>query len=75
MYMYIYIIEQHTAAAAAVAATVLRPARLAARRAGWARAPPTGLVGTPLLLPPLLSLFVVLLLYIYIYMYIYIYII
>ena len=41
----IEIIDQHTAAAA-VAAAAPRPARSAARRAGWARAPPTRLVGT-----------------------------
>ena len=49
--MYIYIIiEKHRAAAAAVAAATPRPARSAARRAGQAGAPPTSLVGTPLLL-------------------------
>ena len=48
-YMYI-IIEQHTAAAAAAVATAApRTARSAARQPGWAEAPPTGLVGTPLL--------------------------
>ena len=52
--------EHHTAAAPAVAAAAPQPARAAARRADVARAPPTGLVGTPLLLPLLLPLYVVL---------------
>ena len=66
--IYIYItIEQHTAAAAAVAAAAPRPARSDARRAGRAGAPPTGLVGTPLLLPLLLPLYIVQWFYLYIY--------
>ena len=64
--IYIYIIIEQQTAAAAVAAAAPRPARSTARRAGQARAPPTGLVGTPLLPPLLLPLYVVLC-YIYIY--------
>jgi hypothetical protein len=60
-YIYIYIIiEQHTAAAAAVAAAASRLAQSAAPRPGQPGAPPTRLVGAPLLLPLLLPLYVVL---------------
>ena len=45
------IIWRHTAAAAAVAAAASRPAWSEVRRASRAGAPPTGPVGTPLLLP------------------------
>ena len=59
MYIYMYkVIDQHTAAAAAVAAAVSQPAWLA--RSGRPGAPPTGLVGAPLVLPLLLPLYAVL---------------
>jgi len=50
--MYIYIIEQHKA----VAAVAPQQAQSAALWAGRTGAPPTGPVGTPLLLPLLLPL-------------------
>ena len=70
MYVYIYnMIEQHTAAAAAVAALASRPAGRAAPRPGRPGAQPARPDGAPLLLPLLLQLYVVIWHYIYIYTY------